>query len=384
MNKKYLANCLLVCNIVFAMNVTAQLKQETKKIIAASRDEFFTIRDGYVFGWGSSTSLIGNSDVYGSKTPIQIGNNNQWQSIVCGKTGFTLAIRTDGTLWGWGKNKGGEYAGSGYLGLGTTENQPVPLQVGTEKTWVSLSSGVYHTIALKADGTIWAWGFNDKGQLGNSGTNDKSRPTQVGKENNWASIFTEGYTSFGIKTDGSLWGWGDNAVSQLGIPGNTQTAQPVPVQIGADKDWKYGNGGLSHCLAIKQDGSLWAWGYNWEGELGNGLRSTDNTQPIRVGNDKDWSGIAGGDDFSIAIKLDGSMWSWGKNDRGQLGIGNNNDQLIPVKVGKSKKWTAASSGSGGCIAVQSDGSVWVWGVNSLGQLGIGNRIDQNSPVQLNF
>ena len=208
-----------------------------------------------------------------------------------------------------------------FLGA-TTVNAQIP---GCYKT---IAPGTYHTLAIKNDGSLWAWGYNYYGQLGDGTNTNRNTPVQIGTATNWASISAGFYYSLAIKNDGTLWAWGYNTFGQLGI-GNT-TNQLSPVQVGTANNWASVSAGYQHSLAIKTDGTLWAWGYNNGGQLGDGTYTSRNT-PEQIGTATNWANISAGGyfisnyryEFSIATQTNGSLWAWGANAQGQLGDGTN-------------------------------------------------------------
>ncbi len=195
----------------------------------------------------------------------------------------------------------------------------------------------------------------------------------------WKQVYSEYYHSVGIKSDGSLWTWGDNQYGQLGDSG--AGVRYSPAQIGTSKDWKQLSTGRSHTLGLKTDGSLWAWGDNRYGQLGIGSLK-GRYKPVRVGTANDWVFIASGDDFSLAIKSDGTLWSWGLNNKGQLGDGSITLKMSPVKVGTAKNWSKAEGGQYHTLALRTDGTLWSWGDNGEGQMGIGTKGFSIFPTQV--
>lgn len=161
-----------------------------------------------------------------------------------------------------------------------------------------------------------------------------------------------------LKIDGSLWAWGDNSSGQLGD--GTTSYRDTPVHI-AGCDWAGVVAGYFHTLALKSDHSLWAWGYNDHGQLGNGTFGfgTNTLRPMRVGNDFDWTEAAAGPSHTLARKIDGSLWAWGLNNEGQLGDGTEESRNSPVRVGTDNDWKACSPGWSYTLALKADGSLWV-------------------------
>jgi hypothetical protein len=260
-----------------------------------------------------------NDTVTVTVTPASIA---QWMSISTGVC-HTVAIKTDGTLWAWGYNDFGE------LGIGTQDDSAVPVQVGTETDWASVATGENHTVALKSDNTLWSWGWNLYGQLG-TGTFDNSNiPVRVGSDDDWVFAAAGSVHTIALKADGTLWAWGNNSAGQLGT--GSSDAYCIPVQVGSDMDWAAVAAGQAHTIALKTDRTLWTWGNNGLGQLGTGSWDASNS-PAQVGSDADWVFIAGADNTTFAIKFDGSLWFWGINEAGMLGIGDWNEELVPANI----------------------------------------------------
>ncbi|MCL0099854.1 hypothetical protein M1O55_03175 [Dehalococcoidia bacterium] len=186
-----------------------------------------------------------------------------WAAIAAGAF-YTVALKSDGTLWAWGENS------SGQLGIGTTVPKDVPSQEVTGATnWSAISAGDFHTVALKSDGTLWAWGWNYYGQLGDGTTTRKNTPTQIGIDTNWRSISAGDSHTAALKTDNTLWTWGHNARGQLGDGTILSKSTPVQESTG-ENNWRSISTGDSHTAALKLDNTLWTWGYNAYGQLGDG------------------------------------------------------------------------------------------------------------------
>jgi alpha-tubulin suppressor-like RCC1 family protein len=339
--------------------------------------------DGTLWAWGGNfDGQLGLGDTTQRNSPVQVGSDNKWVSIA-GSCDSTIALKSDGTLWAWGYNNDGQ------LGLGDTTDKYSPVQVGSDDKWVSIAGGGDHTVALKSDGTLWAWGGNFDGQLGLGDTTDRHSPVQVGSENKWVSIKGGGAHNIALKADGTVWTWGLNDRGQLGYTSletcGGHACSTSPGQVGSDNRWVLVSAGSYHIMALKSDGTLWAWGYNNYGQLGLG-DTTDKYSPVQVGSDNNWVSITAGWAHTIALKSDGTLWAWGYNDKGQLGLGDTTDRHSPVQVGSDNKWVSIAAGQNAyesyTIALKSDGTLWVWGDNSSGQLGLGDTTDRWSPVQL--
>lgn len=273
-----------------------------------------------------------------------------------------LAIKSDGTLWAWGRNR------EGQLGDGGNTNSLVPKQVGTG--YIATAAGSKHSFALKSDHTLWGWGFNAYGQLGDGTLTDQSSPIQIGS--GYSAVAAGELHTVALKTDGSVWSWGYNLNGQVG--NGTTNDQSSPVQVGTD--FVSIAAGYQHNLAIKNDGSLWAWGYNASGQLGDGT-TTNRKSPVLIGTG--FVSVAAGQSHSVALKADGSLWAWGSNSLGQLGDGTTVSQKTPILIGSGFNYVAA--GQAHTVAIKG-AALMAWGWNYYGQLGDGTLTSQRSPVQI--
>ena len=329
-----------------------------------------------LFTWGNNGyGQLGDGTTTEKFSPVQICINTNWSQVVCGEN-HILAIKSDGTLWAWGKN------GNGELGDGTTTNRIIPVQIGNSTNWFNLFLGASCTFAIKTDGTLWAWGYNAYGQLGDGTTTDKTSPIQIGTENNWTKIACGRDHTIAIKNDGTLWAWGHNFSGQLGD--GTSLDKHSPIQIGIETNWFQVTCGQIHTIAIKNDGTLWAWGGNGGGYLGDGT-TIIRYSPVQIGSGTNWSQLAFTNSFNIhteAIKSDGTLWAWGGNWKGQIGDGTTTDRHSPIQIGNETNWSQIFCGYCHTIAIKTDGTLWAWGYNLYGQLGDGTTINRYSPVQI--
>ena len=336
--------------------------------------------DSTLWTWGDkSYGQLGDGTNTDRNTPVRVGIDSDWAMVSAGDS-YTIALKTNGSLWAWGNNSYGQ------LGNDTKTNSNTPVQIGTETDWVKISAGGNHTIALKMDGSIWAWGHNWAGQLG-LGSNDEHFPTplRVGIDTDWTAISAGYKHTLALKTDGSLWAWGNNDLGLLGVGMNTSSSD-IPIRVGTDTDWATISAGINHTAALKTDGSIWTWGYNDSGELGDGTYTLREI-PSRVGKDTNWAMVSAGDSYTIALKTNGSLWAWGGNDNGQLGYGTNTGCNTPTIVGTDMDWSAISVGgsniiNGYTIALKIDGSLWAWGSNRNGKLGGGTKINHYTPTRV--
>jgi hypothetical protein len=335
------------------------------------RDAFTT---GGLWSWGQNYQYqLGDGTQIDRSSPVQISvYGNNWKEINVGHRRTGHAIKTNGTLWTWGNG--------GALGDGTTNSRSVAVQIGADTTWKQVDSGV-HGVAIKTDGTLWAWGTNLEGQIGNGTTTNTSSPVQIGTGTNWKFISAGTYHTAAIKTDGSLWGWGWNAYGQLGD--NTRDSKSSPVQtVAGGTNWKMVASGGYHTAAIKTDGTLWLWGEAAQGKLGDGTTANKSSPVQTIAGGVNWKLVTSGTYHTAAIKTDGTLWSWGGNTDGALGDGTLVSKSSPVQtVSFGTNWKQVSV-KGFSIAIKTDGTLWAWGRGNEGQLGDGTSTTKSSPVQI--
>jgi alpha-tubulin suppressor-like RCC1 family protein len=331
---------------------------------------------GSLYTWGrNNTGSLALNDQIHRSSPTQVGSTAGWSKINKGYFG-ALAIKTDGTLWSWGNNQ------FGALGLSTVWNdyKSSPVQIGALTNWSKVGTSNYGNFAIKQDGTLWSWGYNGAGVLGLNDINHRSSPTQVGTSTNWSHInLNRTSVVSAIKTDGTLWMWGYNYGDYYlgGILGYRSS----PTQVGTSTNWLISSSDYASS-AIKTDGTLWTWGSNIYGATGLNMDTGNVNSPTQIGTGTNWSQISTGIRLAGAIKTDGTLWTWGRNNFGQLGIGANTDKSSPTQVAGTT-WNLISMGSYyHAAAIKTDGTLWTWGRNNWGQLGINLIGEQLSPVQV--
>ena len=338
-------------------------------------------KNKFLWLWGSNYhgQLGINSAGNYRSSPVQVGALTTWSKIAAGVT-HSLSLKTDGTMWAWGRGN------AGRLGDNTTIYRSSPVQIGALTTWAQIAGGGIHSMAVKTDGTMWLWGSAYKGALGSNDTTiNNSSPVQVGALTTWAKVAAVANSSFAIKTDGTLWAWGHNNFGQLGD--NTEIDKASPIQVGALTTWAQigrnsGNGKFA--MAIKTDGTLWLWGRNNYGQLGDNT-TINRSSPVQIGALTTWSKFYGGTSFTMAIKTDGTLWTFGYNGYGQLGDNTVIRRSSPVQVGALTTWSSIAGGSHNSVAVKTDGTLWTWGNGQRGQLADntdGTTITKSSPVQV--
>ena len=349
----------------------------------------------FIGGWGNQGISGLNDNNIKRSSPTQVGSNSTWTEVAASALVF-FGLKSDNTLWSWGYNLWGD------CGLGDTINRSSPVQIGSSTNWsdiVSQYSGVH---AIKTNGTLWSWGNNDRGRLGLNDRVDRSSPTQLGTDTTWLRVGASYRAGFAIKTNGTLWSWGDNTGAILGLnESGSGVYRSSPTQVGANTTWskisKSGtNNSMMTMLAIKTDGTLWAWGSTTDGGLGLNVGSLYKSSPTQVGSDTNWSeavvvSTPEGTGASFAIKTDGTLWSWGNNRDGYLGL-NEGEYVFkssPTQVGSNTNWSKLQrsgqrgySNGGGCFAIKTDGTLWAWGKNNSGSLGLNDTAKRSSPTQV--
>lgn len=291
----------------------------------------------------------------------------------------TCAVKMDGSAWCWGDNT------SGQLGDGTNTLRNRPTAISSLASGVvGIAAGGAHTCAVKTDGTIWCWGENEFGQLGNSLTTDRNTPGQVTFAHQAASVVAGGAHTCVLNTQGEVWCWGANGHGQVGTTASTMIPTPNTVS-GLSNVASLAAGG-SHTCAVLNDGAALCWGYNASGQVGNNS-TIDRSSPTPVtGLSSGVAAIVAGGSHTCALKTDLTIWCWGENGRGQLGDNNVVDRLIPVRVSGLGAVGARLAGGGShtCAGLTS-GEVWCWGENSSGQLGDGGgSVYRLYPATLQF
>jgi len=331
-----------------------------------------TAYPAYAYGKNDAGQLGNNSHVNAIARVAVAFPDNQFSLLGIGSSAqHMLAVKSDGTVWAWGDNTNGQ------LGDGTTTNQLTPKPVVGLNHIVAVALGHAHSLALKVDGTVWAWGDNSDGQLGIDSTTQQLTPVQVAKLTKIVAVAAGQNHSLALKADGTVWAWGANAVGQLGDGTTDGRLKPVKVRK-LEKIIKV-SAGLFHTLALKSDGSVWAWGGNEKGQLGDGTTMFRSTR-VQVIGLTGVNAIASGLYHNLALKTDGSVLAWGGNDHGQLGDGTNTNQSTSVPVHGLSAVTSLVTGDYHSIAITADGKAWAWGANDSGQLGDGSTLEHATPI----
>lgn len=329
---------------------------------------------------GSAVSLLNQVGGYWTQAAMTYAMNT---STSVGML-FSFGIDTHGRLWAWGDNSYGQ------LGLGNTTSYSSPVQVAG--SWTQIAAGAIYAapfaLAINTKGQLFAWGSNANGNgnslLGNgSATTMWSSPVQIGTKS-WTQVSAGRDFWGGIQTDHTLWGCGENSLGEIGQGNTTDVTTPTKItgswtQVSCGGDPATANGGTM--VAIKSNGTLWAWGSNLYGQMGVGGASFYSS-PVQIGT-KSWTQVsASGWAHTMAIRSDATMWVFGRNDVGQLGVNGTVGTICssPIQVGGS--WTQVWGGFASSFGIKTDGSLWAWGYNNANNLGTGDGVSYSSPVQI--
>ena len=356
-------------------------------VAAAPGNSAVLKRDGTVWIWGGShDSMLGVALTTNSSIPVGV---NGLHNVTAAAVGYShvVALKTDRTVWAWGGNYSSE------LGDGTHKSRATPGKVQGLSDVASVAARYDRSAALKTDGTVWIWGKRGQVEFATDGSTsypEDSTPTLLPGFTGIQEIALGRYHTVALKANGTVWTWGNNASGQLGngttidnmvlsvVPGLTEV-----VAVAAGGDWVVvaGRWGGGYSVALKKDGSVWAWGDNQFGQLGNGTYNNYSTSPVKVPVISRVIAIAAGYSHTLALDSDGKLWAWGFNDRGQLGLGDGTKGyiwIVPELVGTG--FTNLAAGLDHGIALKRDGTLWSWGENIVGQLGDGTLAERVAPV----
>jgi len=356
-------------------------------IAAGALSSFVIQTDGSLWGWGIFGEVVFGKDenIQPPNQPHRIPVKLMEGVEAVSAGGWTsdgshvMVLQSNGSLWGLGKNSHGQ------LGDGTTNDRNEFVKIMDDV--IALSTGGFHTMAIRTDGSLWAWGGNWSGQLGDGATTDRHTPVRI--MDNVLAVAGGITHTMAITADNVLWGWGSNGSGRLGYDATANEHNPIhPNPLRIMDAVAAVSAGLDHTMAIKTDGSLWVWGNNSRGRLGGGpidatLTLRPGASPIRIMDNV--KVIAAGDMYSMAITADGVLWAWGFNAGWvTLGIGSRDTAILdvdrPLRV--MDDVVTVSTWVGHAIAVRADGSAWTWGRNDAGELGDGTFDNRGKPLQI--
>jgi len=334
-------------------------------------------------GYGSSIAIKSDSTLwawgsdFGSKVPKLISSTKDWRILKCGE-GFAFGIKYDSTLWAFGTNI------YGNLGDSTKSDKSIPIKISKLSKVIDISTSQFigevvqgkfiqrtHSIALTADGKLWAWGNNKMGQLGIGDTTERLSPVQIGSDNDWIKVSCNSDYSIAIKKDGTLWTWGRSLIIK-------DSFSKKPILLSSRKDWKNIYAGSVNALLISNGGALYTFGSNGSGNFGNGEHVWVEFNNItRIGTDSNWNNATAEWYTSVGLKNDGSIWSWGDNSYGALGLNNvTRNQTVPKKISNENDWKLITTGGdiNHGASIKNNGSLWLWGNSTDDVLGMNDII----------
>ena len=356
----------------------------------------------------SITDFFGNT-LKGSASTNYHCEKDFWKSVEAGKT-HAMAQSKEGDIYMWGsniknsllvdpilysvdmpfpiteqKNSKNYNAGGHTSAIVTSESDLVTAgafrPAGTLSAIKTVSLGETHGVLVYDNRTLYSWGSNDRGELGNFGISAGSTLVlEYSESEDWDSVSAGSNFSLAIKENDTLWGWGANDEGQLGIEVLNERRRPTQEDTNS-KNWIAVSSGTKHALGLQKDGSLWSWGNNDSGTLGHG-DNNNRRKAEKISGTSIWTLISAGANHSLAIDNNGTLWAWGSNQHGQLGLNNTINQNIPVQVDSNLSWVSVSAGDRFSIGVKSDGTLWSWGYNFYDQLGLGQTDDLLVPTEI--
>ncbi len=364
-----------------ADTVTIMVLPVCKQVAVAPNHSVCLKSDGTIWSWGFNLyGQLGDGTNTSSYYSVvqEATKSTSWASISAGRD-YTVAMKNDGTLWAWGYNFFGQ------LGNNSTANSNVPVQEATQaKDWLRFSAGVSTVAAIKTNYTLWSWGNNQYGEIGDGTTIDRTVPTQEAtKATNWYQVTTGGWTTIAIKANRTLFGWGSNVKGQIGDGTNTNRSIPTQ-EVTKATDWISATSGAYSSAAIKSNGTLWAWGGNSYGELGDGSPTIQVFTPIQeVTKATNWKEVSMGNSFTVALKTDNTLWGWGRNHLGQLATNTLVDSYIPIQESSSSTdWKSLAISASGVnntsIAIKNNNIIYGTGANSFGNIGEGTTTSREN------
>jgi alpha-tubulin suppressor-like RCC1 family protein len=343
-----------------------------------------------VFTWGDGNAgQLGNGNQGDSLVPVT-ARPVSGTTAVAGGGAHELLIGAGGAVWAWGWNHFGQLGDgttTGPQGCPVTGCSTVPVKVDNLTSVTAIAAGDIHSLARERNGSVWAWGNNQYGELGNgtvtaTGCLCIDTPVKVKAPTGIVALAGGGRYSLGLRADGTVWAWGHNEYGELG--NGTTTDSAVPVEVKGLSGVVAIAAGYFHAMALTGGGQVLTWGRNTDGQLGNGA-GTGSDLPVPVTGLTQVRAIAGGGQFSLALRSDGTVWAWSEDEHGQLRDGLTglaNSSHVPVEVTGLAGVTALAAGHRHGLAVDTAGTVWAWGQNSDGELGNGTKTDSDLPVKV--
>lgn len=341
-----------------------------------------------LFSWGVNLDgNVGDNTVVDRSSPVQVIGNIGWVIAHC-----QAAIKNDGSLWVWGLGSSGQLGNNDL----TTRSSPVTV-IGGFTDWCQVSRRAQVSGAVRSNGTLWMWGSGYCGLLG-QGTScyiNRSSPiTVAGGFTDWRQVTVGTTSAFGLRSNGTIWGWGRTVCGQIGDNAfsSSFTNAPTPRQVaGGFTDWCQVSTFSGTTGAVRTNGTLWTWGCNFFGEIGDGTTGPSNSRssPVSViGGFTDWCQVSAGNEFMLGLRTNGTLWGWGYGRFGVLGNGISGGQAVSARsspvsvVGGFTDWCFVQAGCWNVAAIRANGTRWTWGCNRCGSLGTGDTVYRSSPVSV--
>jgi alpha-tubulin suppressor-like RCC1 family protein len=349
-----------------------------------------SIIENTTWAWGcNAVGQLGDNTAVSTSSPVLVvGGFCDWLQVSAGGC-HSLAVTTNGSAWAWGGN------GFGQLGTDNTTSRSSPVSIiGGFTDWCQISAGYGHSLAIRQNGTAWAWGNNCCGILGDNTVINKSSPVSVvGGFTDWCQVSagSAGFYaakqahSLAVRQNGTAWAWGCSDRGQLGDNTSVSKSSPVSV-VGGFVNWCQISAGNGFSLGLRQTGILYAWGCNGSGQLGDNTVTTRSSPVSVVGGFTNWCQISAGDAHSLAVRTNGSAWAWGLGTCGRLGDNTVVSKRSPISVvGGFTEWCQLSAGGCHSLGVGINGTAWAWGEGAQGRLGDNSgNTDRSSPVSIFF
>ncbi|NQF16186.1 hypothetical protein HPY31_20025 [Brevibacillus sp. HB1.3] len=351
-------------------------EHEKIELVSAGSNHSLALKtDGTVWAWGNNMfGQLGDDSTKESTVPKQVSALGNVVKIDAGSGVHSLALKKDGTVWGWGGN------GQWQVGSASGSIVTTPAQIEGLEEVKDIAAGAEFNLALKENGSVWAWGKNELG-LGDEASSKASKiPVEVANLDNVKKIKAGSFHSLALKNDGTVWAWGDNKYGQSGLGKNIYNSK-VPVQVEGMTDVIDISAGYYYSLALKSDGTVWSWGENSYEQLGINNKTTQYT-PVQVLNLENVVEVEAGRFHSFAKKEDGTVWAWGGNGSGGFGNGKTTNDSLPVEITNLEGYKTLSSGNVHSLGVSAEGFAFGWGGNTFGQIGDGTKSGKNIPIQV--
>jgi alpha-tubulin suppressor-like RCC1 family protein len=346
---------------------------------------FAAARRGFSFGFGA-VGRLGDGGTTNSDVPVEVAAVQGTTAMAAGGA-HSLLLASGGAVWAWGWNSLGQLGDATFSGPQQCDRlacSTVPVKVERLKAIAAIAGGDEHSLALASDGSVWAWGVNANGELGTgkattTGCMCSDVPVRSAVPSGIVAISGGGRHSLALRGDGTVWAWGENSFGQLGD--GTMTERDAPVEVPGLGNVTAVSAGFEHSLALTSDGVVYAWGRNTFGQLGDGTTQQSEV-PIAVSNLSDLIAVRGGGQFSLALRGDGTVWTWGDNNQGQLGDDSLTNSSVPVEVTGLENVVAVGVGHQHGLALDRTGTLWAWGENVAGELGNGTTNESKIPVNV--